>query len=326
MFLKRCQYPDLNVSDLFIGNTVTVFSRQLKIVEYADVFTRRAFENQRGRTFGMIKPDAYNHIGKIIDAILQTGFRISNIKMVRMTPAQAQEFYGEHRGKPFYETLVQFITSDVVVGMELVGENAVQRWRDLIGPTNSITAKSTSPNSLRAQFGTDGSRNAVHGSDAVTSANRELNFFFNLPGSSAILNNCTCCVIRPHAMESAGQIIDRILDEGFEISALQNFHLDKPTAEEFFEVYKGVLPEFVPMVDHMTSGPCIALEIRQENAVQSFRELCGPLDPEVARHLRPNTIRAQYGLDRVRNGVHCTDLPEDGVLECEYFFRILQNK
>jgi nucleoside-diphosphate kinase len=103
-------------------------------------------------------------------------------------------------------------------------------------------------------------------------------------------------------------------------------NLDKPTAEEFLDVYKGVLPEFTALVDHLTSGPCIAMEVRQENVVSSFRQLAGPLDPEVAKHLRPNTLRAGYGSDRVLNAVHCTDLPEDGVLECEYFFRILAGR
>ena len=76
------------------------------------------------------------------------------------------------------------------------------------------------------------------------------------------------------------------------------------------------------MVEHLSCGPCIALEIRQENAVKSFRQLCGPMDPEIAKNLRPNTIRAKYGKDRVMNGIHCTDLEEDGVLEVEYFFSI----
>ena len=74
----------------------------------------------------------------------------------------------------------------------------------------------------------------------------------------------------------------------------------------------------------MTTGPCIVLEVRQENAVASFRELCGPMDPEIAKNLRPNTLRARYGSDRVKNAVHCTDLPEDGVLESQYFFQIQQ--
>ena len=102
------------------------------------------------------------------------------------------------------------------------------------------------------------------------------------------------------------------------------FYLDRPTSEEFLEVYKGVLPEYPSLSEHLTTGPCIAIEVRQENAVNAFRELCGPHDPELAKTLRPRTIRAQFGIDRVRNAIHCTDLPEDGVLECEYFFTILQ--
>ena len=141
-----------------------------------------------------------------------------------------------------------------------------------------------------------------------------------------MLNNCTCCIIKPHTVAAglAGQVIDIILEEGFEISAMTMFTFDKPTAEEFFEVYKGVLPEFVPIVEHMTTGPCIVMEVRQENVVPAFRKLCGPLDPEIARNLRPNTLRGRFGIDRVQNVVHCTDLDEDGLLECEYFFRIMQ--
>ena len=100
------------------------------------------------------------------------------------------------------------------------------------------------------------------------------------------------------------------------------FNLDRPTSEEFFEIYKGVLPDFSAMVDQMTTGPCIVLEVRQENAVKSFRELAGPMDPEIAAKLRPNTLRGRFGVDRARNAIHCTDLPEDGALECEYFFSI----
>jgi nucleoside-diphosphate kinase len=102
------------------------------------------------------------------------------------------------------------------------------------------------------------------------------------------------------------------------------FTLDKPTAEEFLEVYKGVVPEFVGIVEHMTTGPCIVMEVRQENAVQAFRALAGPSDPEIAKNLRPNTLRARFGVDKVKNAIHCTDLAEDGTLESEYFFSIMQ--
>lgn len=78
------------------------------------------------------------------------------------------------------------------------------------------------------------------------------------------------------------------------------------------------------MVDELCSGPCIALEVRAEDAVPTFRAFAGPYDVEIGQHIRPSTLRAKFGHDRVRNAVHCTDLPEDGRLECEYFFHILQ--
>ena len=82
-------------------------------------------------------------------------------------------------GKPFFPTMQEFITSDVVVGMELVKNGAIQGWRNFIGPTNTEKARAEAPRSLRALFGTDGTKNAVHGSDSVTSSTRENGFFFS---------------------------------------------------------------------------------------------------------------------------------------------------
>lgn len=115
---------------------------------------------------------------------------------------------------------------------------------------------------------------------------REIEVFFNEKYKHcqpAILNNCALCLIKPHILQAnlAGKVIDKILDEGFEISAMQSFFLDRATAEEFFELYKGVLPDFSAMIDQIVSGPCIALEVRQDNVVQGFKSLCGCYDPAV---------------------------------------------
>lgn len=155
---------------------------------------------------------------------------------------------------------MDFVTSDVCVGMELVKEDAIKGWRNLLGPTNTQKAKEEAPGSIRANFGTDGTKNACHGSDSQESAERELDFFFakgSTMKTNALLNNCTCAIIKPHIVKAglAGEIIQTILDEGYEISAMEMFHLDTPTAEEFLEVYKGVLPEFLPLVEHLTTGP-----------------------------------------------------------------------
>ena len=123
-----------------------------------------------------------------------------------------------------------------------------------------------------------------------------------------------------------GGIVDRVLSEGYEISAMNLFYLDLPTAEEFLEVYQGVIPAFNKYAKSMTEGPCIAMEVRQQNAVKSFRELCGPMDPSIGKTLRKESIRAIYGKNKDFNAVHCTDLEEDGPLESEYFFSILNSQ
>ena len=331
IFLKKVNYPEITMTNLYLGSDITVYSRKLKIVEYGDTYTQKYFDDTRTSTYGMIKPDSYLNIGKIIDMIYAGGFTISKLKMTKLSVDDASEFYQEHYGKNFYKSLIEFMTSDLVVGMELVYKDSVNSWRQFIGPTNSEVAREKAPNSIRALFGTDGSKNAVHGSDSFNSASRELAFMFgNNTRLKSVpqLNNSTCLIIKPHIIQegNAGKIIDIVLTEGFEISCLEMFYLDKVTAEEFFEVYKGVLPEYSSLIDQVTSGPILVMEVRQDNVVQAIRALVGPHDPDIARELRPNTLRAMFGKDRVKNAVHCTDLPDDGILEVQYFFELLQEK
>lgn len=205
------------------------------------------------------------------------------------------------------------LQSDVSTGIEIVGKDAGKGIQKVA-------------ESIRARYGTDGVRNAMHVSSGAQLLRKETECWFDSSKfpSTAVGTNNTCVIIKPHVVAAglAGQAIDTILEEGFEISAMQMFNLDKPTACEFFEIYKGVLPEFIAITQHMTAGPCIVMEVRQERAVESFRELCGPLDPEIAKNLRQKSLRARFGNDRICNGFHCTDLPEDGALECDYFFQI----
>jgi nucleoside-diphosphate kinase len=137
-------------------------------------------------------------------------------------------------------------------------------------------------------------------------------------------------VIKPHAVLDglSGLILD-IVNEHFDVTALRMCTLDKASAAEFYEVYKGVLAigEFTSMSDELTSGPCIAFEVADRDGgpeiVEAFRELCGPADPELARVLRPKSIRAQFGLNKIKNAIHCTDLAEDGQLEVRCQVRTL---
>jgi nucleoside-diphosphate kinase len=129
------------------------------------------------RTFAIIKPDAVakNAIGAIITAIEHAGLRVIGLRLLRMSQGQAEGFYGVHRERPFFRSLVAFMTSGPCAVMALEGDNAIPRWRELMGPTDSRKAP---PGTIRAGFGTDIERNAVHGSDGPDTARFELGWFF----------------------------------------------------------------------------------------------------------------------------------------------------
>jgi nucleoside-diphosphate kinase len=129
-------------------------------------------------TFSIIKPNAVRtgKTGPILAMINEGGFEIAAMRMVKMTLPQAQSFYSVHKGKPFYEGLVEFMTSGPVVVMILRHENAVEEFRKLIGSTDPSKAE---PGTIRKTFAVSVQMNAVHGSDSAENAVIEANFFFS---------------------------------------------------------------------------------------------------------------------------------------------------
>jgi nucleoside-diphosphate kinase len=129
------------------------------------------------RTFGIIKPDAVtkNAVGGILALIEEAGFKIVGLRYTRLSPTDAQGFYSVHKERPFFSALVTFMTSGPVVVMALEREDAIKRYRDLMGATDS---KKAAPGTIRAKYGTDIEKNAVHGSDGPDTARFELGYFF----------------------------------------------------------------------------------------------------------------------------------------------------
>ena len=130
------------------------------------------------RTFAIIKPDAVakRATGAILKKIEESGLEIVAMKRLQLSEQLAQGFYAVHKERPFYGDLVKFMTSGPVVVLVLQAENAIQRWRELMGPTNSNDAPA---GTIRGDFGTDVERNASHGSDAPETAKVEISYFFN---------------------------------------------------------------------------------------------------------------------------------------------------
>ena len=273
-FLKRCDYPSVGAKDLFKGNKITVYSRQLEITDYGDEFTRKTFEGQSATVCVKIAPSQLPNMGRIIDAIQAAELVIGELRLL----------------------------SDGLY-LKLSGGKAAETWAALEPKINASLegAVSTCDDAFGAM------PKPVVG-DAAT---------------------CSMLLVRTHAIKDGvlGRILDQVLGSGFEIVNAYMTQLNRPNASEFLEVYKGVVPECVDWINELISGKVVALQVRftsqPESTVLALRELCGAHDPEIASHLHANSLRALYGTSKVKNAVHCTDLPEDGPLEIDYFFSII---
>jgi nucleoside-diphosphate kinase len=285
-FLKKTPIPTLAMEDLFLGAVVAVYARQLKVVEFGDAFTEQRFATTRQRAYAVVSEKFAKQLGKTINAFQKSGFSVADLKMVA--------------GKG--------------TGLALVADGAVEKLRSMLPE-------------LEQHFGAE----CVSVSESVEAAATMEAEFLAAPASCKLDGSTTLCLVKPSAMEHLGLVMDKIVSttdgdgQEFVIVGAKTFALDRVAALEFYEVYRGVAPEFSMMVDEITSGAFVALEVAGDgNVVSRFRELAGPVDPEMARAVRPKSLRAAFGFDKVRNAVHCTDLPEDGALETHYFFKILQ--
>lgn len=130
------------------------------------------------RTFTMIKPDAFKngHAGAILDRIIKEGFAIKAMKMLKLSPEKAGEFYAVHKERPFYGELVEFMSSGPIVAAILEKENAVEDFRKLIGATNPANAEE---GTIRKLYATSVGENAIHGSDSDANAKIEGDFMFS---------------------------------------------------------------------------------------------------------------------------------------------------
>ncbi|KAJ3087275.1 thioredoxin domain-containing protein 6 [Quaeritorhiza haematococci] len=305
------------------------------------------------KTLALIKPDAYGSGKKdeILGRIRGESFMILKEAEVLMTQDQAREFYREHEGKEFFETLVGWMSSAPIYAMVLEREDAVAKWRELAGPTNSEKARETAPNSIRALFGTDGSHNAVHGSDSPTSAAREIKVIFGdeeevpsttpapapvtaapesqsqqpnadaAPASAASIVERTLALMKPDAYGSGKKedILGRIREAGFTIAAEKEMQMTVQQAEEFYKEHEGK-GFYETLTKWMSSAPIYAMVLEKEGAIKAWRELAGPTNSEKAREIAPNSIRALFGTDGSQNAVHGSDSPASAIREIRILF------
>ena len=291
----------------------------------------------------MIKPDAVagGHIKAIQEKIIEANLNIISSKLIHMDEATVEGFYVEHIGKSFFDGLKDFMVSGPAVAMVLEGVDAVLAWRMLMGPTNTMVAKAEAPKSLRANYGSDGTRNAVHGSDAELSASREIDFFMGPTGGGAksslaseysgssslgqtkggMGNQETYVMIKPIASTlHYDAIMSIIVGHGFEIVSELRTKLSKAAAGRFYVEHKGK-QFFDTLVDYMTSGEIVAMHLKRPAAISAWRYLIGPTNITKAQLERPNNcIRSLFAIDGTKNAVHGSDAFSSAAREINFFF------
>jgi len=255
------------------------------------------------RTFAIIKPDAMRN-GKsedIMRDVHNAGFTVLRQSVVTLSAEKASQFYEEHKGKPFYDGLVSFMTSGPITVIVLEKHQAIADWRKLLGPTNTEKAKAEDPSSIRAKYGTDGTQNACHGSDSTASAAREISIFF--PDIAATTSNMTPAEVQKY-LET---LVVPVLTE-----ALADMCLQKPadpfkwlamyllehnprgsTKLEFADAVVSVLKtgDYFGEIALLTNKPrqvtvrcktdCVLLMLDRD----AFNRLCGPLFEIMKRNI-----------------------------------------
>jgi len=285
VFLKKGPFAGLSMADLHQGALVTIYGRQWRVSDYADAATKQAFTADRGSVAVRVASAGYRWFGAIVTSLERKSFVLTKLRTATDD------------------------TGSIVLEMEALGK--------IQGDVASADLK----NQIFAGYDGDGLQFVKVAPSDVARGSKE-------PGTTtATFDNCSLLVVKPHAVKTGcvGAIMTSLIEANFEISAVELTNLSRLEAENFTEVYKGVInpSDFSKATLELSSGPLVAIEVRAENCVNALREMCGPFDVEVAKELRPKTLRARFGENKIQNAVHCTDLVEDGVLESKFFFQIM---
>ncbi len=278
-FLKKTKIPPtLKESDFYLEAKILLLARDLRLTEYADSITRQLLESEDELTVCVLLPALYESLGEVVSMIETTGgFTLVNMKSICLR--RGDKDLEEAATKLLNVDRSDIVQPEPMVAMSFRGSNSIAAVNALI-QTSTFSGLLAFP-------------------DNATEAAVYHNFFFmeRRLDTTATFEECTCCVIKPHAVKErlVGSIIHDIHSRGFLLSAVAMFRLERSSAAEFLEVYGGVFPEYNEMVDEMCSGSVVALEVRLKpqllsstcddndhsppiGAVEKFRAHAGPWD------------------------------------------------
>ncbi|XP_063276405.1 thioredoxin domain-containing protein 3 [Prinia subflava] len=270
-------------------------------------------EHHVERTLAIIRPTLLKERrDSILKRIKDDGFQIAMQKEIILSEEQVRTFYKEHVGQDYFPVLLEQMTSGATLVLALTRENAVSHWRGLLGPKTLEEAKEN-PESLRAQYAIENVPiNQLHGSSTLSDAQKELEFFFP--------EEKTFALIKPDAAKThKDEIMKKVKEAGFSISKVKEQALTREMAAQFYKHHEGK-PFFDELVNFMTQGPSVIMVLSKENAVEEWRNLMGPSDPEVAKKTCPESIRAQFAHDILSNAVHGASNPEHAERNIHFLF------
>jgi len=289
-FLARIHYPEVTLNDLFVGNSITIFNRLLVVKGYANIATERFMAAREVHFLIGIEGAAKQLVGDVMEVGSKFGLFMNRMKTTASVVMTKD--LNAHVG----DIIMEFVATS---GCD--SESFLTQARAINAGVTAMVAQVRDINDIF---------------ETVTNYYKKTEF-------------CTLCLIKPHVLKSKapGPVLKEINASGFNVDAMFSVHLNSNMAEYLLDVYRGIYPEYTSMISEINSGPLLAVMItgENENIVKDFREFCGPLEPELAKKLRPKSLRALFGTDVVRNAIHCTDLPEDGETECTYLFDTIAN-
>ncbi|XP_065521455.1 thioredoxin domain-containing protein 3 [Lathamus discolor] len=300
----------LNVCDM--EDSIENASRQLAF--FFPNFDAHKTEQRMEKTLALIRPCLLKERREsILQRIKDDGFKIAMQKEITLTEEQIHEFYKEHVDQDYFPVLLEQMTSGPTLVLALTRENAVARWRDLLGPKSVEQAMKENPDSLRARYAVSNVPIAqLHGSSTPDDAQKELEFFFP--------QEHTLALIKPAAAaKHKDDILQKVKDAGFTISKIKEESLTREMAEQFYKDHKGK-PFFEDLLSCMTEGPSVIMVLTKENAVEEWRHLMGPVDPEVAKETSPGSLRAHFAQDILSNAVHGSSTKEHAQKSIECVF------
>lgn len=308
LFLKRFRMPNLSLDDFYVGGTVIIQGRQMHIAAFFDAHTAERLTSDRETCLVVVSGQGLERVGDVISLAIKNNYVIFQLEQFNLSSGDCAAF--ERGCSP--EGPVQPGPAAVLL---LQKTSCISAWRSQMKSLSStagiVTSTSKQESNDMAAFFFDGNSRRQRWSNGTMRPTRS-----------------TAALIKPHVRNQTGVIVREIIEAGFRIVSLRQILLQPADAAEFLEVYNGVLSSFERHTAELCGGSLTALEVEkdglsQADVVKEFRALCGPSDSALAAKLRPDTIRARYGVDNIQNALHCTDIPENAESEVDYLFGVL---